>query len=268
MDNEFKGFDGLLSIMKQLRAPGGCPWDREQSKETLKPYVIEEAYEVVEAIDDGDPLELKEELGDLLLQVVFLSELADEKGEFNIDGVIEGISEKLVRRHPHVFGDEKSETAEEVVKNWASIKIDEKREKGKKSVLDGVPVHMPALLRAHRLTEKAARVGFDWSHIDEVFKKLEEEIGEFEEAVSSKNTEKVEDELGDVIFALVNIARFLEVNPEEALKGTVRKFVRRFSYIEEGLEKRGVDIREAGLEVMENLWNEAKREEVEKEEVK
>ncbi|MDH3973658.1 MAG: nucleoside triphosphate pyrophosphohydrolase [Deltaproteobacteria bacterium] len=258
MTEEFKGFEGLVKIMKRLRGPDGCPWDREQSKESLKPYVIEEAYEVVEAIDEGDISELKEELGDLLLQVVFLSELSDEAGDFKIDDVIAAISEKLVRRHPHVFGEETSNTSEEVVKSWASIKIDEKKEKGKKSVLEGVPCHMPALLRAHRIAEKAARVGFDWSHIDEVFKKLEEELGEFEEALASKDIAKVEDELGDVIFALVNISRFLEVNPEEALKKTVRKFVSRFNYIEEGLERGGLDIRDASLEEMERLWEEAK----------
>jgi len=258
MTEEYKGFEGLIEIMKKLRGPGGCPWDREQNKESLKPYVIEEAYEVVEAIDSGDVSEIKEELGDLLLQVVFLSELAEEAGEFKIDDVITAISEKLVRRHPHVFADGTSETSEEVLKSWASIKVDEKKEKGKKSILDGVPYHMPALLRAHRISEKAARVGFDWNQIDEVFKKLEEELGEFEEAVASKDVAKVEDELGDVMFALVNISRFVEVNPEEALKKTIGKFISRFNYIEEGLERGGVDIREASLEKMEGLWNEAK----------
>ena len=262
MTEEYKGFEGLIEIMKKLRGPGGCPWDREQTKESLKPYVIEEAYEVVEAIDDGDISELKEELGDLLLQVVFLSELSDEAGDFKIDDVITAISEKLVRRHPHVFGEETSDTSEEVLKSWASIKVDEKKEKGKSSILDGVPCQMPALLRAHRITEKAARVGFDWDHIDEVFKKLEEELGEFEEAVASKDIVKVEEELGDVIFALVNISRFLEVNPEEALKKTVRKFVSRFNYIEESLERGRIDIREASLEEMEKLWEEAKKLEV------
>jgi len=261
MTEEFKGFHGLVEIMKRLRGPGGCPWDKEQSKESLKPYVIEEAYEVVEAIDDGDISEIREELGDLLLQVVFLAQLAEEAGEFNINDVIAAISEKLVRRHPHVFGGEASETAEEVLKSWASIKVDEKKEKGKRSVLDGVPFHMPALLRAHRITEKAARVGFDWNNIDEVFKKLEEELGEFEEAIESKDVGKVEAELGDVIFALVNISRFLEVNPEEALKKTVRKFINRFNYIEEGLERAKKDIRETGLEEMERLWQEAKKSE-------
>ena len=261
MAEEFKGFEGLIEIMKKLRGPGGCPWDREQSKESLKPYVIEEAYEVVEAIDGGDISELKEELGDLLLQVVFLSELSDEAGHFKIDDVIAAISEKLVRRHPHVFGEGNSETAEEVLKSWASIKVDEKKEKGKSSVLEGVPYQMPALLRAHRIAEKAARVGFDWSHIDEVFKKLEEELGEFEEAIASKDVRKVEDELGDVMFALVNISRFVEVNPEEALKKTIRKFVSRFNYIEEGLERGGIDIREASIEEMERLWGEAKKSE-------
>ncbi len=264
MKNEFEGFEGLLEIMKRLRSPDGCPWDREQDMKTLKPYIIEEAYEVLEAIDDDNMVEIKEELGDLLLQVVFLSELASESNDFDINDVISGISEKLLRRHPHVFGDEKSDTAEEVVKNWASIKIDEKKAKGKKTVLDGVPAHMPALLRAHRLTEKASRVGFDWTHIDDIFKKLDEEIGEFEEAVATKDVSKMEDELGDVIFSLVNISRFLEINPEESLKKTIRKFVSRFSFIEESLDMKGIDIREANLDEMEKLWNDAKRAELNK----
>lgn len=259
MESELKGFDGLIQIMKRLRGPDGCPWDREQTKESLKPYIIEEAYEVVEAIDGGDIVEIKEELGDLLLQVVFLSELADEAGEFNVGGVIDAISEKLVRRHPHVFADKTSETTAEVLKSWASIKVDEKKEKGGGSVLEGVPKQMPALLRAHRITEKAARVGFDWDNLGQVFEKLEEEMGEFEEAVKSKEPEKMEDELGDVIFSLVNIARFLEVNPEEALKKTISKFSRRFNHIENCLEKSGVDIRDASLGQMEELWEEAKK---------
>lgn len=256
--SEYMGFEGLVQIMKRLRGPGGCPWDSEQDKASLKPYVIEEAYEVVEAIDNGDPSELREELGDLLLQVIFLSQLAEEAGEFNIDNVVFGIIEKLVRRHPHVFGEKSDLSAEEVVKNWASIKIDEKKEKGISSVLDGVPFQMPALLRAHRLTEKASRVGFDWNSIDGVFAKLEEELKEFEEAVASKNRLKMEDELGDVIFSLVNIGRFLEVNPEEALKKTISKFVSRFLYMEEAIKVGGGEIRDAGLEEMERLWSEAK----------
>ncbi|MDT8318647.1 MAG: nucleoside triphosphate pyrophosphohydrolase [bacterium] len=259
MENELKGFDGLIRIMKRLRSPEGCPWDREQTMESLKPYIIEEAYEVVEAIDGGNKVEIKEELGDLLLQVVFLSELADEAGEFNAGDVIDAISEKLVRRHPHVFADETSKTTAEVLKSWASIKVDEKNEKGGGSVLEGVPKQMPALLRAHRITEKAARVGFDWDNLGQVFAKLEEEMGEFEEAVKGKEPEKMEDELGDVIFSLVNIARFLEVNPEEALKKTILKFVRRFNHIEKCLEESGVDIREASLEQMEGLWIDAKK---------
>ncbi|MBE9535771.1 MAG: nucleoside triphosphate pyrophosphohydrolase [Proteobacteria bacterium] len=256
--SEYKGFEGLVQIMKRLRGPGGCPWDREQDKESLKPFVIEEAYEVVEAIDNGEPSELREELGDLLLQVVFLSQLAEETGEFNIDDVVFGIIEKLERRHPHVFAEASGLTTEEVVKNWASIKIDEKKEKGASSVLDGVPLQMPALLRAHRLTEKASRVGFDWDSIDGILAKLEEELKEFEEAVASKERLKMEEELGDVIFSLVNIARFLEVNPEEALKKTIFKFVSRFLYMEEAIKVGGGEIRDAGLEEMERLWEEAK----------
>ncbi len=258
-NGDFEGFDGLVEIMRRLRSPGGCPWDREQTKESLKPYVVEETYEVLEAIDEGDPEKLREELGDLLLQVVFLAQLADEAGEFDVHDVIRGISEKLVRRHPHVFGGEKKDTAEEVIESWASIKVEEKKEKGPSSILEGVPKQMPALLRAHRVTEKVSRVGFDWSSVDDVFRKLEEELEEFEDAVSGRDRGKMEDELGDVIFALVNVARFLGVNPEEALKKTISRFVGRFMYIEEVLEHQGVDIREAGMEEMERLWREAKR---------
>ncbi|MBE9502656.1 MAG: nucleoside triphosphate pyrophosphohydrolase [Proteobacteria bacterium] len=265
-ENPYTGFQGLLNIMKALRGPGGCPWDREQSKETLKPFVIEEAYEVIEAIDSGNVNDIKEELGDLLLQVVFLAQLAEEAGEFNMDNVIQGISDKLVRRHPHVFAGETKETAEEVLKKWESIKIDERKEKASSSVLEGVPKQMPALLRAHRITEKASRVGFDWTSIEQVFNKLEEELTEFEEAVREKDRINMEDELGDVIFALVNIGRFLEVNPEEALKKTISKFINRFTHIEEGLKKQEVDIRDAGFDEMEKLWIEAKAfEKIEKE---
>lgn len=264
MKNEkiFEGFDGLLDIMKKLRSPDGCPWDLEQSVESLKPYIIEEAYEVVEAIDSGNSNEIKEELGDLLLQVVFVSQMASEAGDFKIDDVIKAISEKLVRRHPHVFGDEIKKTSAEVLKNWESIKIEERKKKASSSILEGVPVQMPALLRAHRITEKVSRVGFDWSNIREVFDKLEEELKEFEEAVLEKDPVKMEDELGDVFFALVNVGRFIEVNPEEALKKTISRFTSRFNYIEDGLRKKDVDIRDAGLEEMEKLWVEAK--EVEK----
>ncbi len=265
-ENPYKGFQGLLDIMKALRGPGGCPWDREQSKETLKPFVIEEAYEVIEAIDSGNVNDIKEELGDLLLQVVFLAQLAEETGEFKMDDVIQGISDKLVRRHPHVFAGETKETAEEVLKKWESIKIDERKEKASSSVLEGVPKQMPALLRAHRITEKASRVGFDWTSIEQVFNKLEQELTEFEEAVREKDRINMEDELGDVIFALVNIGRFLEVNPEEALKKTISKFINRFTHIEEGLKKQEVDIRDAGFDEMEKLWIEAKAfEKIEKE---
>ncbi len=257
-EETFEGYEGLLALMRRLRAPGGCPWDREQTRSSLKPYIIEEAYEVTEAIDSGNVDHIKEELGDLLLQVVFVSQMAEEAGEFTMADVIQGISDKLVRRHPHVFGDEIRETARDVLNNWEAIKVEEKKKKGSSSLLEGVPIHMPALLRAHRITEKASRVGFDWTTLEEVFKKLEEELAEFEEAVRGKDPARMEDELGDVIFALVNVGRFLEVNPEEALKKTISRFISRFSYIEKGLGDEGVDLREAGLEAMEKLWNEAK----------
>lgn len=265
-ESSVEGFQGLLKIMKALRGPGGCPWDKEQNMGTIKPYVIEEAYEVIEAIESGDINDIREELGDLLLQVVFLSQMAEEAGQFNMEDVIRGISDKLVRRHPHVFGNETKETAAEVLKSWEAIKVGERKKRPSSSVLEGVPLQMPALLRAHRITEKASRVGFDWKTIEEVFEKLEEELKEFEEAIREKDRGKMEDELGDVIFALVNVGRFLEVNPEEALKKTISRFVSRFMYIEEGLRKRDVDIREAALDMMEELWVEAKENEKKKKE--
>ncbi|MBI4572045.1 MAG: nucleoside triphosphate pyrophosphohydrolase [candidate division NC10 bacterium] len=252
-------FVELVEIMARLRGEGGCPWDREQTPETIKPYLIEETYEVLEAIDEQDPEKLKEELGDLMLQVVFHARMAEETGAFAIGDVLAAINDKLVRRHPHVFGDRKAETAQEVLFNWEQIKQTERRrEKGQAFLLDGVPREMPALLRAHRLQEKASRVGFDWKEAQAVFRKVEEELAELRAAMEGQEADRVEAELGDLLFALVNLSRFLAVNPEEALRKTIARFIARFRYIEEELARRGRSLRQATLEEMDALWAEAK----------
>ena len=257
------GLGALVAIMERLRSPDGCPWDREQTAASLSPYIIEEAYEVVAAIDSGDWDHIKEELGDLLFQVVFLSRLAEENSSFDISDVIKSSSEKMVRRHPHVFADEKADTSGEVLTRWAQIKEEEKKEGGvgdeeRESALSGVPEHFPALLRAHKLTEKAARVGFDWENLEQVMDKVAEELAEFKEALENKDTAAMEDELGDLIFALVNVGRFIEVNPEEALRKTIGRFINRFQHIERSLASDGRELRSTSLGEMEKLWQEAK----------
>jgi len=257
MTKEIKGFDRLVEIMRLLRAPGGCPWDAEQSHESLKRYLIEETYEVIEAIDKNDPELLKEELGDLMLQPVFHAVIAEEKGEFTLDEVLDTICDKLVRRHPHVFAGQVVKTADEQVENWERIKKDEHGE-GRKSALAGVPPHLPALMKAQKITEKAARVGFDWEHTDQVFAKVLEELHEFEETMAIGDETRMEAELGDLLFAIVNLGRFLSLNPEEALRKTIERFTRRFAHIEDTMHARGVHMKEATLEEMEELWEEAK----------
>lgn len=242
--------------MERLRGPDGCPWDREQTTESLVPFVIEEAYEVVGAIDSRNPDSVKEELGDLLFQIIFLCQLAKERGEFDINDVIEGSCEKMVRRHPHVFKDKKLETAKEVLSQWADIKEGEKRKQ--EGYLSELPEAFPALLRARKVTERAAMVGFDWENLDQVLEKVTEELNEFHEALAAKDTRATEDEFGDLLFALVNVSRFLEVNPEEALRKTIGRFINRFHYIEKRLEQEGKSLAETPLEEMERLWNEAK----------
>lgn len=260
MTEEIKGFDRLMNLMRRLRAPGGCPWDAEQTHESLKRYLLEETYEVFEAIDKNDPDLLKEELGDLLLQPVFHAAIAEEKGVFTMDDVLEAICDKLVRRHPHVFGEERVKTAEEQVENWERIKKAEKGEE-RKSAIAGVPPHLPSLMKAQKITEKASRVGFDWSHVDEVYAKVLEELKEFEETMAERDQERMEAELGDLLFAIVNLGRFLRLDPEEALRKTIARFTRRFEYVEEALHERGTSIRDASLEEMERFWEEAKRRE-------
>lgn len=248
----------LVELVARLRGPHGCPWDKEQTRETLKPMLVEEAYEVLDALDDGDPQPLKEELGDLLFQVVFHSQIAAERGEFTLADVIDRIYEKMVRRHPHVFGEADYKTAADVLRNWEDIKAAEKGSARKASLLDGSPKFLPPLNEAYQLTAKAARVGFDWSHIEEVFDKLQEEIGEARTAIQSNDSGKIRDEIGDLLFVVVNIARFLNVDAESALRRTNQKFIRRFHYIEEKLKAQGKSINESNLAEMDALWQEAK----------
>jgi tetrapyrrole methylase family protein/MazG family protein len=249
----------LLSIMEKLRGPGGCPWDREQTLKTLRPYVLEETYEVLEAIDAGDAREHCEELGDLLLQIVFQAQLTKEQGAFDFADVAEAISRKLVSRHPHVFGTTEIKDAEGVLRQWAALKREEKKAKGGgTSVLEGVPREMPALARADRLTEKASRIGFDWPDAAGARGKLGEELGELDAAIASGEQDAIEHELGDVLFATANLSRKLGVAPEEALRGTLARFVARFHHIERELERRGVPHGEASLAEMDALWDEAK----------
>jgi tetrapyrrole methylase family protein/MazG family protein len=250
-------FQKLVDIMTLLRSNYGCPWDKVQTSESIKPYLIEETYEVIEAIDEKDPVKMKEELGDLLLQVVFHAQIAKDRGEFDINDVIDKISDKMVSRHPHVFGDAKFETPEEVTKQWQ----DRKREEGKlkDSALEGVPKELPSLLRAHRLQSRAAKVGFDWAKVEDVFGKLDEELEEFKEALEKKDKKEIEDELGDIFFVLVNISRFVGVNAEEALRKTISKFISRFRYIEMTAADEGRQLSDMTLEEMDALWNEAKK---------
>lgn len=249
--------DELLKIMSELRGQKGCPWDREQTRESLKPFIVEEAYEVLEAIDEKDPEAIKEELGDLLFQIVFQCQIAKEKGEFEISDVLDKIGKKMIARHPHVFGDADYKTSEEVLVHWEAQK---KREgKQRDSILDGVPKTLPSLLRAHRLQDRAARVGFDWEKAEDVFRKLDEELKEFKDAFKEKKQDEIEDELGDLFFVLVNISRFIGINPEDALRKTISKFISRFRYIEMAAADEGRSLSDMTLAEMDALWDEAKK---------
>ncbi|MEI6214686.1 MAG: nucleoside triphosphate pyrophosphohydrolase [Desulfuromonadales bacterium] len=251
-------FRQLVDIMKKLRAPGGCPWDAEQTHQSLTRYLIEETYEVIEAIDSGSSDHLKEELGDLLLQPVFHAAIAEESGSFSIHDVISLLCEKLVRRHPHVFGDVEIRDSDAQVENWERIKKGEKSGE-RTSALEGVPPHLPALLKAHKIGEKAARVGFDWEHSDQVHAKVLEELREFEDAWASGDQGRMEDELGDLLFAIVNLGRFLSLNPEDALRKTIHRFQKRFEHVENELRLSNRQIRDAAFDELDQLWNQAKK---------
>jgi MazG family protein len=251
-------FSALVALMAKLRGPDGCPWDRKQTTSSLKPFLIEECYEVIDALDEDDPVKVKEELGDLLFQIIFHAQIAEERGRFTIHDVIASNVEKMIRRHPHVFGDAQLSTDKEVLANWEEIKKKEKGHKERTSVLEGVPRHLPSLLRAHSLQERAARVGFDWTRIEEALPKLDEEMAEFKESLKKEDPAGIEEELGDIFFMLVNISRFLGVNPEDALRKTISKFIRRFRYIEEHAADSGRSLGDMGLDEMERLWQESK----------
>ena len=249
----------LVGLMQRLLAPDGCPWDREQTLETLVPYLIEETYEVVDALADGTVEDHREELGDLLLQIVFQSELRFTEGRFGIDDVARGIVAKLVRRHPHVFGDVVAKDADQVLENWAKLKAAEKAEKGKKGALDGIPKSAPALIQATRAGEKASAVGFDWPDAKGPRDKVNEELRELDEAIAGGDRDAMTHELGDVLFALCNLSRKLGLDPEAALRASSRRFAQRFAHVERTLESRGKQVREATAEEQDVLWEEAKR---------
>jgi MazG family protein len=290
-------FERAVTIMERLRAPGGCPWDREQTFDSIKPYTLEETYEVLEAIDNRDWDELPGELGDLLLQVLFYSEMAKEQGKFSIDDVLDRLSGKLVDRHPHVFGDTKADTSTEVKRNWEALKVEERKKRfGEKahapgfatksapSILAGISSSMPAMLEAQKLSSRAAQVGFDWPDVEGLFDKLSEETGELRQhlrefpapgprpegrgiagsgrqAIPEDLRTRLEDEVGDLFFVLVNIARYLSLDPESALRKTNRKFRRRFEWMEKRLHEHGTDPERASMDELESLWQEAKQRE-------
>lgn len=257
MNPETARFEQLMNLMRRLRGPGGCPWDAEQTHESLKRYLLEEAYEVLEAIDSGNSVSLREELGDLLLQAIFHGVIAEESGTFTMNDILQVLCDKLIRRHPHVFADLQVENVDQLVANWERIKKEEKGSE-QRSVLSGVPNHLPALLHAQKITEKASRVGFDWDHVDPVFAKVLEELKELEEILFTGDQDRIEAELGDLLFAIVNLGRFLSVNPEDALRKTIARFSRRFTHIEDSLRARGKGFQETTLEEMDLLWQEAK----------
>lgn len=250
MEKKFKEF---VEVVYRLRKE--CPWDKEQTNQSIMANTIEEAYEVVESIEDNNDEELKKELGDLLLHVVFHTVIAEERKSFGVEDVITGITDKLICRHPHVFGDVNADDSETVKKNWEMIKMSE----GRKSVIDGIPKHLPALIKASRIQEKAAKVGFDWQDKRDVWKKVEEELAEFRHAEAHGTSSEAEEEFGDLLFALVNYSRFVNIDAEHALRGTVEKFSSRFRFIEEELGKQGTSINDASFEAMDALWEAAKK---------
>lgn len=253
MDKRLEAFGKLLEIMDELRAK--CPWDKKQTLDTLRYLTIEEMYELSDAIIERDMDDIKKELGDLMLHLVFYSKIASEQNAFDITDVLESINEKLIRRHPHIYGDVEANDAETVKKNWEKIKMTE----GRKSVLSGVPVSLPAMVKAYRIQEKARGVGFDWEHAGQVWNKVQEELSELELEKLNGSKEKIEDEFGDLLFALINYARFIEVNPEDALERTNRKFIKRFQFIEDRVNEEGKSMHDMTLSQLDVYWNEAKK---------
>jgi len=260
-ENAGKKFSELVNLMHRLRAPGGCPWDRKQTFDSIKPYTLEETYEVLDAIDSRDWAGLSEELGDLMLQPVFLAAIAEEEGLFTISDSLQAINEKLVRRHPHIFGTARAETPEDVKVRWDQIKAEEKAGTSggmNASVLDGTPRSLPALAEAHKISTKAAEVGFEWQNVDGVLEKLLEESRELTDAARLNDPAEIEHEIGDLLFTLVNLARFYRVDPEQALRKTNGRFRRRFGYLEGRIAEEGGELRAMPIDRMEELWQEAK----------
>jgi tetrapyrrole methylase family protein/MazG family protein len=251
-----KAFDQLISVIKKLRSPRGCPWDRVQTHRSLKPYLIEETYEVLDAIDSGRPEVLQDELGDLLLQIVLHAQIADEQKKFDIEAVVNNISAKMIRRHPHVFAKTKVKDVKDVWRNWEKIK---KTEKIQKSILDSIPAALPALYRATKVQKKAARVGFDWPDSQGVLQKIKEEIHEFEELKTKKHSKKAHDEFGDILFSLVNLARKLDLDAEDALRLATKKFEKRFKYVEQKVTDSGKDFKDYTLSELDKFWEAAKK---------
>ena len=259
MQND-SSFSELVALMARLRAPDGCPWDRQQTHDTLKPYLLEEVYEALEAIDAADDAELCKELGDVLLQVVFHAQIAAEEGRFDIEAVGQAIVDKLIRRHPHVFGDANADEADEVLLRWEQIKKQERREQGEAApaLLEGIPKHLPALMRAYRIQTRVAQQGFDWDEVDGALDKVEEEFAEVRKAWETDEAAAVEEEFGDLLFSLVNASRFLKVEPEQALRRAVAKFERRFRALEEIVHARGEEVAALSLAALDEIWDEVK----------
>ena len=254
-------FESLVEVIAILRGENGCPWDREQTHTSLKSTLIEETYETVEAIDSGNPDKLKEELGDLLLNIMLQAQIATENNNFDIYDVIDTLTEKLIRRHPHVFGDVNVENAEDVVKNWEGIKSQESGYEDRKSVLDGIPNALPALLRGQKIQKRVARVGFDWDNISDVIAKVDEELTEVKESLPTNDPEAIEMEIGDLLFAVVNLCRFIDLQAEEALRKSNRKFIARFKRMENELEKQGKSLTDQTLSELDKIWEEVKKDE-------
>jgi tetrapyrrole methylase family protein/MazG family protein len=258
MEKEKHSFNDLIEIMSVLRSEKGCPWDRVQNHETLKKYLIEETYEVLDAIELNDRDKLCEELGDVLLQVVFHAKIASDSGDFDITDVIDGICRKMVSRHTHVFGGAKAHTPDEVLVNWEKIKKNEKGQNSTTEVMKDVPKCLPALMRGYKVQKIAAKAGFDWDNIEDVFKKVREEIGELEEVYKGQNEEKITEEIGDLLFSVVNLSRFLGIQPELAITATTNKFIDRFEYVEKKALENGLKLEEMTLKEMDAFWDEAK----------
>ena len=258
MSETLNSLSKLIKITETLMGDDGCPWDKVQTRESLKPYLIEETYEVLEALDTNDPEKIKDELGDLLYQILFHSKISSLKGEFDFRDVIDNLSEKMVRRHPHVFKGGKLNTPDQVIGQWEEIKKKENNKANQKSILDSIPINLPSLIKAQKLQKKAAKEGFDWDQINDVFDKLDEEISEFKEAVLKKKSIDIQNEIGDILFVITNIAKFHKIDAEEALRSTNNKFIKRFQYIEQKLEGKGKTLKDSSLEEMERYWQEAK----------